>query len=57
MKKLDLNYYKNVAETQRDPEILKLELLDLIKETKREVKKLKKEIATRDDIINKLTKQ
>lgn len=57
MKKLDLKYYKNVAETQRDPEILKLELLDLIKETKREVKKLKKEIATRDDIINKLTKQ
>lgn len=50
MTKLDLNYYRNVVETQHDPEILKYEMLDLIKEVKREIRRLKKE-ATRDDFV------
>jgi hypothetical protein len=41
--KVDFNYYKNVIETQNDPEILKLEMADLmIKEARREINRLKK---------------
>lgn len=41
---LDLDYYKTVATTQTDPEILLLELIDLIKDIEQDRERIKREI-------------
>lgn len=41
---IDIRYYLTVIETQNDPEILKNELHDLLKESNRDIVKLREEL-------------